>query len=118
MSLQNNKTPLLTTRNDLGGSTGERRRRGEGGFLNNKLMRSESAHQIFLYTISLQGIQKEIFRREQTLRARRAWLLDPVGSGENFTASGCYLTGIKIMYEIKKLKQIRYDLNDAINKLK
>lgn len=70
-----------------------------------------------VYQRSIEGINREILCRENRIRQRKQWYLDPVGMAEHsFTMAGFYFEGYRIMKEIERLKKIREDLVLCIDK--
>ena len=64
------------------------------------------------YEISIEGITKEILSRETQLRLRRCWYVNGQSTPYQFTPHSFYVTGYKIMQEIKLLKLIRKDMHN------
>ena len=63
---------------------------------------------------SIEGINREIERRETRLRHRKAWYQGTLRSEQSFTLTGFYVEGYRIMQEIKRLKIIRCELAELI----
>ena len=63
---------------------------------------------------SIEGINREIDRRETRLRQRKAWYYGTLDHSSSFTWRGFYVDGYRIMQEIKRLKIIRCELAELI----
>jgi hypothetical protein len=62
---------------------------------------------------SLEGIDRMIKAREAQLRAMKVWLTNPLKAHTTYAnIISFYACGIRTMYEIKRLKQIKTDLNN------